>query len=190
MNLCADLADPHLFVITGPPGAGKTPLLRELMALGFPGIAEPAREVIAEQRSIGGQGVHDRNPQLFLDLMLSRAVADFERMSDTSGPVFFDRGIPDLIGYAELFGLDPASAAQAAAGHRYQDPVFALPSWREIYVTDSDRRMTFEAASAFGARVRTIYEDLGYDIIDVPCDTVRARARFICDIVSSLALGR
>ena len=95
----------NLLVITGPPGSGKTPIVRELVASGFTGVAEPAREVIAEQRAIGGDGVYDKNPRLFLYLMLSRAVADFRRMSGAPGPVFFDRGIPDLIGYADLFGL-------------------------------------------------------------------------------------
>jgi len=170
-----------LLVITGPPGSGKTPIVRELVASGFTGVAEPAREVIAEQRAIGGDGVYNKNPRLFLYLMLSRAVTDFRRMSAASGPVFFDRGIPDLIGYAELFGLDASAAANAAAVHRYHDLVFVLPSWPEIYVTDSERKMTYEAAEAFGERVRSIYVELGYSLVDVPRDTVVARARFILD---------
>jgi predicted ATPase len=173
-----------LFVLTGPPGSGKTPIVRELMALGFTGVAEPAREVIAEQRAIGGDSVYDTNPRLFLNLMLSRAVADLRRMTGAPGPVFFDRGIPDLIGYAELFGLDASDAAIVADVHRYSDLVFVLPSWPEIYVTDSERRMTFEAAKAFGERVRSIYVELGYSVVDVPCDTVVARAQFILDTSS------
>jgi predicted ATPase len=170
-----------LFVITGPPGSGKTPIVRQLLASGFTGVAEPAREVIAEQRAIGGDGVYDRNPRLFLNLMLSRAVADFRRMSGVSDPVFFDRGIPDLIGYAELFGLDASEAANAADLHRYNDLVFVLPPWPDIYVTDSERRMTFEAAETFGERVRSIYVALGYSVLDVPRDTVVVRARFMLD---------
>ena len=170
-----------LLVITGPPGSGKTPIVRELVESGFTGVPEPAREVIAEQRAVGGDGVYDKNPRLFLNLMLSRAVADFRRLSDAPGPVFFDRGIPDLIGYADLFGCDASDAANAALVHRYNDLVFVLPSWPEIYVTDSERRMTFEAAKAFGERVRSIYVELGYSVVDVPCDTVVARARFVLD---------
>ena len=178
-----------LLVITGPPGSGKTPIVRELVASGFRGVAEPAREVIAEQGAIGGDGVYDKNPRLFLHLMLSRAVADFQRMSGPHGPAFFDRGIPDLIGYAELFGLDVSDAANAAAVHRYNDLVFVLPSWPEIYVTDSERRMTFEAAEAFGERVRSIYVELGYSVVDVHCDTVVARARFILDTLGLIGDG-
>jgi predicted ATPase len=169
------------FVITGAPGSGKTPIIRELMASGFTGVAEPARDVIAEQRATGGEGVYDKNPQLFWTLMLSRSVADFRCTNGARGPVFFDRGIPDLIGYADLFGLDPSDATNAATIHRYNDPVFVLPSWREIYITDAERRMTFDAAKAFGEHVRRSYVDLGYAVVEVPCDTVVARARFILD---------
>ena len=180
----------NLFVITGPPGSGKTPIVRELVASGFTGVAEPAREVIAEQRAIGGDGIYDKNPRLFFNLMLSRVVGDFRRMSGARNPVFFDRGIPDLIGYADLFGLDASDAANAAAVHCYNDLVFVLPSWPEIYVTDTERRMTFGAAEAFGERVRSIYVDLGYSVVDVPRDTVVARARFILDTLGLIADGR
>lgn len=177
MTVCDDSV-----VITGPPGSGKTPLLAELMSLGFRGVEEPARAVIAEQRAIGGRGVYDQDRELFFDLMLSRAVEDFRRMAGAeSGRVFFDRAIPDLIGYAELFDLDPAPAMAAAGEHRYNRRVFALPSWPEIYVTDDERRMSYEGAAAFGDRVRSAYEQHGYDIVDVPRDTVAARARFIVD---------
>jgi predicted ATPase len=167
-----------LSVITGPPGSGKTPILRELVAMGFACVEEPARIVLAEQRAMGGDGVPDRDPRLFCDLMLSRAIADFRRMG-SAGPAFFDRGIPDQVGYAELFGLDASEAERAAGLHRYGSVVFVLPSWREIYVTDGERTMTFEAAQAFGNRVREIYADLGYELVEVPCDTVAARAAFI-----------
>lgn len=169
----------NLFVITGPPGSGKTPLLRELVAMGFAGVPEPAREVIAEQRAVDGNGVYDRDRSLFLELMLLRSIADFERVAGADLPVFFDRGIPDLIGYAELFGLDSSAAERAAADHRYNDLVFGLPSWREIYVTDTERRMTPEAAEAFGERVRTVYVDLGYTLVDVPTGSPAVRAERI-----------
>ncbi len=66
-----------LFFLTGAPGSGKTPVIRELIALGFTLIAEPAREVIAEQPAIDGNGVYDRDPGLFLELMLECAIDTF-----------------------------------------------------------------------------------------------------------------
>jgi predicted ATPase len=167
------------FVITGAPGSGKTLVLRELVNLEFLSIDEPARAILAEQRAIGGDGVPDKNPQLFCDLMLQRAIADYERTAGDGDAAFFDRGIPDMVGYAELFGLDTSAAQAASRRHRYNDPVFALPAWPEVYVFDGERRMTFEAAQAFGVRVREVYLDLGYTILDVPRESAEARARFI-----------
>lgn len=169
------------FVITGSPGSGKTPILRELVRLGFVGVNEPAREIIAEQRAIGGSGVYDKNPQLFCDLMLARAIADYQRPGAAGEAAFFDRGIPDMVGYAELFALDTSAALSASRRYRYDEVVFVLPAWPEIYVTDSDRQMTFESARAFGERVREIYLDLGYTIVEVPRDSVETRTRFIAE---------
>ena len=171
------------FVVTGAPGSGKTPILRELVQRGFLGVHEPAREILAEQRAIGGNGVHDRDTQLFCDLMLERAIADYQRLEDAGRPAFFDRGIPDMVGYAELFALDTSAALAASRRYRYDDIVFVLPSWPEIYVTDGDRQMTFESAHAFGERVREVYLDLGYTIVEVPRGSVETRTRFISEHV-------
>jgi predicted ATPase len=46
----------------------------------------------------GGNGVYDKDPPLFCDLMLKRAIADYQRLGDASEPAFFDRGIPDMGG--------------------------------------------------------------------------------------------
>ena len=49
--------------------------------------------------------------------------------------------------------------------------------------------MTFEAAQAFGERVRNVYEDLGYTVVVVPRDTIGARARFIVETLEGRANG-
>ncbi len=170
-----------LFVLTGAPGSGKTPIIRALVGLGFSGVAEPAREVIAEQRALGSNGVYDKDPALFLRLMLARAIDTFRSAADATSPMFFDRGIPDMVAYAELFELDPSAAEEAAGAHRYSETVFFCPSWPEIYTTDDERRMTLEEADAFGQRIREVYAALGYTIADVPRGTPTQRAAFIAN---------
>ncbi len=172
------LAITRRIVVTGPPGSGKTPLAQALAAHGFGVAPEPAREVIAEQRVSHGDAVYERDPALFVALILERAIADYEA---ATGPTVFDRAIPDHVGYAELFGLDPSAAIEASHACRYDDPVFVLPSWPEIYVTDDDRKMTFEQAQTFGDRVREIYTEQGYALVDVPKAPIDERAAFIIE---------
>lgn len=167
------------YVITGAMGSGKTQVLAELIALGYPAVPEAAREVIAEQRLIDTQPVYDRDPAQFVQLMLERAVADWTSAAQSEEPVFFDRGIPDLIGHYEINGFDALPAWEAARRHRYNDVVFVLPPWPEIYTTDADRRMSFADAAAFGRRVQEIYDELGYAVVDVPRGSPAERASFI-----------
>ncbi len=172
------------YVLTGAPGGGKTAILRELAGMGFAVVAEPAREVLAEQRAAGGNGVPERNPGLFCELMLAKAVAQFRGIPRGDRPVFFDRGIPDMIGYARLFGVPESAAWRAAREYRYNALVFVTPSWEEIYGPDDERKMSFEAARDFGEELRSIYAVLGYSLIEVPHGSLRERAEFVALMVT------
>ena len=166
-------------VITGAMGSGKSTVLQLLKSQGLNVVPEPAREILAEQRSIEGEGVPEQNPRLFTQLLLSRAMYQYKQMQAAHDIVIFDRGIPDNIAYAQLFNLDYAPAHQAAKLYRYNTEVFIFPAWSEIYTTDDERIMTYEAAKSFGDDVRKIYKKYGYTLIEVPCITPEERAQFI-----------
>ncbi|BCA96083.1 hypothetical protein TUM19329_24440 [Legionella antarctica] len=138
----------QLYILTGSPGSGKTAMLAELSKRGFPIVDEPARRVLLQQRLIDGEGVYDKNPFLFKELMLSRMLYDYE-----SAPkfdlVFFDRGLPDLIAYSKCFNLDIGSELKASHTNRYNPTVFFAPAWEQIYINDEERTLTFDAAQVF-----------------------------------------
>src|SRR3546814_13031662 len=117
----------HYVVLTGAPGSGKTTVLNALRQLGIATVDEPARQILAEQRSIGGAGVPDRNPALFTELLLSRALYAHRRHSDSEGPLLFDRGLPDVIGYARRFGAPAEAATAAAPSYRNTRTEFLAP---------------------------------------------------------------
>src|SRR5262245_47016085 len=165
----------NFFLLTGAFGSGKSTLLDHLRTLGFPGIDEPARPILAEQRSVDGDGVPERDARRFVELMLSRAIDDYRRMGVATAPVFFDRGIPDMLAYASLFGFDYPAGENAARKHRYASRVFFAPAWKQIYTCDDERTVSFEEASHFGDAVRAVYEQLGYDLIDLPLLPVAER---------------
>lgn len=171
------------FILTGAPGSGKTTLLQHLRTLGLQGIAEPARQILAEQRSIDGNALYGRDTRLFVELMLSRMLSEYNRLETSSVPIFFDRGIPDILAYASLAGLDYPPGQNAARKYRYNTRVFFAPAWEKIYTQDEERTVSFEVASQFGPELRKIYEQLEYVLIDLPCLSVKERARFILNLL-------
>lgn len=173
------------YVLTGAPGTGKSAVLEQLRRRGFDGIDEPARQILAEQRSFGGNGVPDTDPALFVELMLSRAVFERRKPRPADLPVFFDRGLPDLIAYALLYGLDDAPTRNAAHKYRYNPTVFFAPPWQDIYSQDEERRMTYGQACDFGERMRDAYQGMGYVLQELPRESPEERSRFILDAISA-----
>lgn len=160
-------------------GAGKTSVLNELKELNYICIDEPARQILAEQRLIKGSGVPEINAELFTELMLSRIMFQYKMNAGKSDLVFFDRGIPDIAGYADLFGINNEIYMNASKEYRFNKNVFLFVGIEEIYVNDEERKMSFELADKFGKDVRKIYESLDYIVHEVPFTGTKDRTEFI-----------
>jgi predicted ATPase len=165
-------------VLTGAPGTGKSAILDRL-SVDLPGVPEPAREVLAEQRAAGGEGTPDRDARLFVQLLLRRSIETYKTALRSGSPTLFDRGIPDCVAYAVILGVDPTSAARAAHRYRYDQEVFSLEPWEEIYTTDDERTMSFDDTLRFHAALVESYDDAGYVLTSVPKGPVEERAAFV-----------
>lgn len=169
-------------VITGGPGAGKSTLLGALGTAGFAIVPESGRAIIRDQESIGGTGHHLGDRVLYRELMLSRDMAGHGDAARVSGPVFFDRGVPDLIGYSRLVGeAVPNHLRRALAAFRYHRHVLAAPPWREIYASDAERRQDFAEAVATFEAILDGYVDAGYEPVMLPLSSVAERVAFVRD---------
>jgi predicted ATPase len=93
-------------------------------------------------------------------------------MGTASTPVFFDRGVPDMLGYAALFGFDYPPGRKAATMYRYSKRVFFAPAWEQIYTTDEERTISYSVAKAFGDDLREIYKQCGYELIDARAECI------------------
>jgi predicted ATPase len=169
----------HYFLLTGSFGSGKSTVLECLRVRGIRAVVEPARPILSEQRSIQGNGLPDRDPRLFVELMLSRMLSTYRENCTEAGPILFDRGVPDILAYAKLFGFAFPPAENAATLYRYNRQVFIAPAWEQIYRTDDERTVPFSVARDFGTELRVIYERLDYTLIDLPCVSPDQRADFI-----------
>ena len=178
----------NFFVLTGAPGVGKTTLIKELRNYGLTCVDEPAREILAQQRAIGGDGLPEKNPSHFTELLLSRAFQSFERFTLHSGPVIFDRGTVDAIGYASLFGVNAKHFEEASQRYRYNINVFVLAPWKNIYTTDDERKMSFDATIQFHEQILSAYRQLGYSLIEIPQGTINERAKFLMDRLQQFSI--
>ncbi len=171
------LPQPRFHILAGPPGAGKTTLLKQLSG-SIAVVPEYARRVLAHERKTGGRATGDQDPALFVERMLETAIADFDT---ATGLTVFDRGLPDLLAFCAHYGISDKHVREAGATRRYEATVFFLPAWEEIYRTDDERILDFSGAHAFGALIRSAYEDSGYRPVDVPKMSVSDRAAFVLD---------
>ncbi|KVP41640.1 AAA family ATPase [Burkholderia ubonensis] len=178
----ADETARRFFVVTGGPGSGKSTLIDALERAGFARSQEAGRGVIQDQVAVDGPALPWRDRSAFAELMLGWEMRSHHLARQARGPVFFDRGVPDVIGYLRLSGLAvPAHAEAAARRFRYHRRVFIAPPWPDIYTQDAERRQDFaEAVRTCDAMVEC-YASYGYRLIELPRASVKARVRFVLD---------
>lgn len=182
--------DRRLFVVTGGPGAGKTTLLTALAAEGYVIAPEAGRAIIRDQLAIDGPALPWRDRTLFAELMLNFDLRSHGEAQGGTAPVFFDRGVPDSIGYLRLCGLPvPEHVERAARAFRYAPIVFAAPPWREIYAQDAERKQDFAEAERTYEAVTGAYRDHGYELVELPRADVETRVAFLLDREASLPMG-
>ena len=176
----------NFYIITGGPGSGKTSIIEMLKLQGYLCVDEVARQIIKEQVKIEGDALHWKDQIKFRDLMLSRSIYTFEQVSELEKPVFFDRGIAELIGYCRLINCDiPEYLYNAAKKFRCNKKVFLMPPWKEIYQNDTERKQDWQEAVNTYQVISESYIETGYQIIEVPKISIKDRVDFILNYVNS-----
>ena len=174
----------HLFAITGGPGSGKSTLVDALAARGICTMPEAGRAIIQDQLAIGGEALPWSDRRAFAELMLSWEMRSHRAGLSLRGPVIFDRGVPDVLGYLRLNNLPIASHVERAARmFRYNSRVFVAPPWPEIFARDAERKQSFEEAEATYEVMMSTYAALGYDLVPLPLQSVEERVQFILGAV-------
>jgi predicted ATPase len=170
----------RFFVITGGPGAGKSTLIAALAARGFARTIEAGRAIIQEEVASDGGALLWSDPGAFADRMFEWELRSYRCAEESDGIVFFDRGIPDVVGYLRLMNLPvPQQMVVAAHIRRYNASVFIAPPWPAIFAQDAERKQTLaEAVRTYQVMVET-YARYGYQLIELPLVSVDERVAFV-----------
>jgi predicted ATPase len=169
-------------VIIGGPGTGKTSIIDELKARGYCCYPEISREVTMEAKKQGIDQLFLEQPLLFSELLLEgRKNQYLKALNEPHEVVFIDRGIPDVLAYMHYIGDSYPSFFDAACRENIYSEVYILPPWKEIYVSDEARYENYEQSELIHNHLVETYTKYGYNLIEVPKDSLDNRILFILD---------
>lgn len=178
-------------VITGGPGTGKTSVIKELENRDFFCFHEVIREITHKAKEAIGSTNFDTNPIALVDdsLSFNKKILDgrIQHYKDAENidlsVVFFDRGIPDVLGYMDFFKQSYDSSFTKPCRKYVYDIIFTLPPWEEIYIQDNERFESYEEALQIHLFLEKVYEQFGYQLVSVPFGTISERVDFILNTI-------
>ena len=166
------------YVISGPPGSGKTALLNAFKSDLVFCFEEISRSITAEAQKNGREQPFLTDPMAFSKLLFESRIAQFNHPQQAPYHLY-DRGIHDVIGYLDGIGeAYPEDYATLARIHTY-DKVFLLPPWEDIYTQDAERYETYEQAVEIHLHLMAVYNRFSMPIVEVPKTSVDRRIEFI-----------
>ena len=171
-------------VFIGGPGTGKSSVLKQLENKGYKCMPEISREVTIQAQKEGIDQLFLTQPILFSNKLLEGREKQFLEANEASDKViFFDRGIPSIHAYMRYFNTDfPSEFIEKSKQYKYTK-IFQFLPWKEIYTSDNERYETFEQSQLISKFLFNAYNELGYEIINVPFDTVNNRCKFILNYI-------
>jgi predicted ATPase len=182
LRLILDNVSKEIIVIIGGPGTGKSTIIDGLVAKGFCCYPEISRQVTLEAKKQGIEQLFLENPLLFSELLLEGRKKQYTDASDEKQEiVFIDRGIPDVLAYMHYIGDSYPAHFDLACRENVYTKIFILPPWEEIYVSDEARYENFEQAKLIHNHLVETYKSYGYELIEVPKDSLDNRILFILD---------
>jgi len=181
-------------VITGGPSVGKTSLIKSLEALDYLCFPEVIREFTSEESKNKNSESLTSNPIVFADdsmafnkLLIEGRSQQYLTAEKMVGKLaFFDRGLPDVLAYMDLFEQTYGDDFIQACASKPYDKVFILPPWKEIYSNDEGRFETYEEGEHLYQHLTNRYLAFGYDPVVVPTGSITERLDFIFNCLSEL----
>ena len=164
-------------IITGGPGAGKTSLINALAAKGYATFDEVSRTLIEQQSQLEHGILPWQDLPGFAALCL-QVMGEQKRQAQQQEVAFLDRAIPDICGYLAQAELAIDSRYIIASQGYHPQAYFCRPHCA-IYVQDDVRPYPFEGAIAIHDALVSTYQQLGFEVIEVPWGTLEQRTAFI-----------
>jgi|GEM_PF-379822 len=170
------------YIFTGGPGTGKTCVLKELAARGYPTVAESATDVIAQELEKG-----EKTPwsEPWFEVRVAALMASRQADLVKAGAriAFFDRGPVDplsyILWYKKTINRQAISALDELLLHgSFKPTVFVFQDLGVCENTEIRHETVAEMLQIEDRLIRD-YVSLGFNIVKVPSAPIKDRADFI-----------
>ena len=165
-------------VLTGAPATGKTTLSLGLEAQGHHVFHEQARQIIQESLEKGSDILPWKDLNRFTEVVWELRNKQYD-LASLETLNFYDRSIMDS--YAYLLKGNAETKAQWMSDMKTKkfDKIFILPVWPDIHSLDKERMESLEDCIEVESFLYKAYQEMGYELIQVPVGTVEERLAFI-----------
>ena len=175
------------YILTGPPGSGKTAILRQLELDGFSVVEEAATDVIAASQA---RGIEEpwRDPSFVDEIAALQRDRQIRSSCESDEIQFYDRSPICTAALARYLGysLSPFLAGEInriRIKGVYQNEVFFIRNLGFITNTGA-RRITFEETLRFETIHEETYREHGFEMIFVSPASVLDRATQVKALVT------
>ena len=167
-------------ILTGPPGTGKTAIIKNLKKLGFMCFDEVWNEDYENpSKQNNSDSIIEFSKYLF-EKRKDQFKIDIPSKKIKNKCIFYDRSLIDVVSYLKTYNKKiPKNWIKYIEEQKYYKNVFYCPLWQEIYTNNKSRKENYNETIKIDQDMRQLYNKLGYKIKELPRISVLNRVEFI-----------